>query len=131
MIASSKRGRHIPIPPSDDEADAPSAPLVYCGPHEGDPDIDDINEDYESAKDGPIIVYEHQKMVDTLHGMRGDDVEDGEDGTALSMEAASSTAVSESPTADDAELNPPIPAVVEPALQPILEPDLLEPMVSC
>ena len=44
----------MPIPPSDDEAEADLL-VCYCGANESDPDVDDINEDYESDKDGPVM----------------------------------------------------------------------------
>jgi hypothetical protein len=91
----------VPIPPSDDEAEADSL-VCYCGANESDPDVDDINENYESDKDGPVMYGRKEEIA------------------VLPMEETYSTAMSESPgpAAEKAEVKAPIPTNTVTASQP-------------
>ena len=91
----------MPIPPSNDEAEADLL-VCYCGANESDPDVNDINKDYESDKDGTV-----------MHGWK-DEI------TVFPMEDTYSTGMSESPSpaAEKVEAKAPIPTNTVAALQP-------------
>jgi hypothetical protein len=52
----------MPIPPSNDKTEADSL-VCYYGANKSDSDVDDINKDYESNKDGPVMYGQKNKIT--------------------------------------------------------------------